>query len=599
MRGLPRLQRKMNQHSGRRHRVRSSPFDSPQDKDGMTMLKKSLIFALCFSLIFPVNVVLAAPSGGQVVRGQANINQSGAKTTINQSSDRAIVNWKNFDIAKHESVTHTMPSRDAAALHRVTGGGGASQLAGELSSNGNIFLVNPAGVVIHKGAKIDTGGFMATTHDIANEDFMKGNYAFTKPGHPGASVVNQGNITVRDQGFAALVAPTVRNEGVIAAKLGKVALASGDAFKLDFYGDDLINFTVPESTVDRLHTTDGTPLGVENTGTIKAEGGVVLLSATQLDGVVSSVVNNGGTVSAASAELKGGKIVFRGEGENVDVVNTGTVTASSDKGDGGYVRMVADGKVKVSGNVEARGADKGGRVDISGKKETIIADAMISTEGEEGGLVRIGGEFHGGSKKSAATEVLNQGFVERFDGLERLASTKTLTVNSASDISSGGQGTLILWSEESTFIMGSLFAKYLETSGRNLSLEIPPRLTKSGIWLIDPDDVIIGDFAGQSITDSKINASWLGEYISTGESVYIEAPNSIVFKKGLIFTSNEYSSIIFSSNYIKIEDNILFKDPNNDSSFMLTPFDRSLYSKVEIGKNVPDYVLFSANFKSL
>ena len=70
---------------------------------------------------------------------------------------------------------------------------------------------------------------------------------------------------------------------------------------------------------------DGTPLaGVENSGSIKAEGGVVVLTAAQLDGIVGSVVNSG-EVSAASAELKGGKITFRGEGSQVDVRNTGTL----------------------------------------------------------------------------------------------------------------------------------------------------------------------------------------------------------------------------------------------------------------------------------
>jgi hypothetical protein len=92
-------------------------------------------------------------------------------------------------------------------------------------------------------------------------------------------------------------------------------------------------------------------------------------------------VNNGGTVSAASAEIRGGKVVFKGEGANVDVVNSGTVTASSENGDGGVVRMVADGKVTVSGTVDAKGAEIGGQVDVSGTKETLIAGANIEAGG--------------------------------------------------------------------------------------------------------------------------------------------------------------------------------------------------------------------------
>ena len=555
------------------------------------MLKKSLIFALCFSLIFPVNIVLAAPSGGKVVQGQANINQSGTQTTINQSSNRAIVNWKNFDINKNESVIHNMPSRDAAALHRVTGGGGASQLAGELKSNGNIFLVNPAGVVIHKGAKIDTGGLMATTHDIANEDFMKGNHVFNKPGQPGAAVINQGNITVRDQGFAALVAPTVRNEGVIAAKLGKVALASGDTFKLDFYGDDLINFTVPESTVDRLHTTDGTPIGVENSGTIKAEGGVVLLSATQLDGVVSSVVNNSGTVSVSSAELKGGRIVFGGEGENVDVKNTGAVAASSEKSDGGVVRMVADGGVRVSGTVEAKGANKGGQVDVSGKKKTVIADATITTEGKEGGLIRLGGEFQGGKKTASTDTALYHGFAERFPHVQELRQTQSLYMDNASSIHAGDDGTLIMWSDGATAVYGNLSAKYLELSGKDLTYGGTQHISDGGMVLLDPTDIIIGNYSGpasESITSSTISASWLSDQSRIGGSMValiVQATNSLTVAADLNFdNSHGYYAEVFlqADNLIKINDGITIR--SNDNNFALYP--TSPNAEIYIGNNV-------------
>ncbi|MBQ7608911.1 MAG: filamentous hemagglutinin N-terminal domain-containing protein [Desulfovibrionaceae bacterium] len=41
-----------------------------------------------------------------------------------------MINWRSFDIAKSESVTHSMPNSSSAALHRVTGCGGASQISG-------------------------------------------------------------------------------------------------------------------------------------------------------------------------------------------------------------------------------------------------------------------------------------------------------------------------------------------------------------------------------------------------------------------------------------------------------------------------------------
>ena len=551
-----------------------------------------LLLFLCANLMLPANIVFAAPKDGTVARGQAKIQQSGLKTEINQSSKKAIINWKEFDIAQKESVQHNMPNAGSAALHRVTGGKGASQLAGELKSNGNIFLVNPAGVVIHNGAKINTGGFLATTSDIDNDDFMKGNYAFTKPGHPGASVINKGNITVRDSGFAALVAPSVRNEGVIAAKLGKVALASGDAYKLDTYGDDLINFTVPDKVVDTLYSTDGTQLGASNTGSIKAEGGVVLLTASQLDGIVGAAVNNGGSISASSAELKGGKIVFRGEGTNVDVVNTGEVTASSEKGDGGTIRMVADSKVTVSGKVEAKGSKKGGTVDVSGKKETVIKATAIHASGEEKGLVRLGGEFQGGRNLGIADAQMNEKFVGRHDEQETLAPTAKLTIDSASKISAGSDGTLIVWSEGNTDIDGSLHGRFLETSGMYLSVNYNPRLSQNSIWLIDPSNVVISNSGDANISSNHINSEWFSSYLGenlTGQydSLYVTASDTITIADSFVFPQNSQGELFFrATNKIAISDDVSIRTSNDiydENYYMALTFSAN---DINLGNNV-------------
>jgi hypothetical protein len=80
---------------------------------------------------------------------------------------------------------------------------------------------------------VNTAGFLATTNDIKNADFMAGRYNFNIPGRPDASIVNKGTITASSGGFAALVAPGVRNSGTITATLGTVALASGNSFTLD------------------------------------------------------------------------------------------------------------------------------------------------------------------------------------------------------------------------------------------------------------------------------------------------------------------------------------------------------------------------------
>ena len=473
----------------------------------MKNIKEVIVLMCCLSLIFPAPIAFAAPQGGKVVGGSANIHQSGTTTTINQSSDRAIINWHSFDIGKNEAVRHNMPSTKSAGLHRVVGGGGASQIQGLLQSNGNIYLVNPAGVVIHKGARVDTNSFIATTRDIADSNFMKGKMVFDRPGRPGAHIINQGTISVKESGLAALVAPTVRNEGLIAGKLGKVALASGDStWKLDMHGDDLITFTVNENDVNALHATDGTPLagaGVENSGSIKAEGGVVVLTAAQLDGIVGSVVNSG-EVSAASAEVKGGKITFRGEGSHVDVRNTGIVDASSAKADGGAVRMVADGAVASSGAVAATGGQKGGKAVLTGRDVALTGKAKIDVSGNTGGgTALVGGNALGkGPERNAKTARVESGAAIHAD-----AKVK------------GDGGQVVVWSDEKTTFDGTITARggreggnggMVETSGKSLKVGDTARVNtlapqgKAGQWLLDPVDFVIaasdGDMTGATVS---------------------------------------------------------------------------------------------------
>ena len=175
-----------------------------------------------------------------------------ANVTVNQSSDKAIINWHTFNIGVGEKTTFVQPNSNSIALNRVTGGMGPSQILGSLDANGQVFVVNRDGIIFGAGAVINTAGFLATTSDIRNEDFMAGRFNFKIPGRPDASIVNTGTITATNGGFAALVAPGVRNSGTITANLGTVALGAGNTFTLDFYGDKLITLGVGDQIAGQV-----------------------------------------------------------------------------------------------------------------------------------------------------------------------------------------------------------------------------------------------------------------------------------------------------------------------------------------------------------
>ncbi len=214
------------------------------------------ILLLTTSAMVPLGIAaaLAGPNGATVVGGAATVQGQGTGTVVvNQSSQNAIINWNTFNIGSGETTKIVMPNANSVELDRVTGGLGPSQILGSLSSNGRVFLVNPDGILFGAGSKVNVGGLLATTHDISNSDFMAGRYNFTGPGNPSASIVNQGSITAQTGGFAALVAPGVRNNtGTITATLGQVGLASANSFALDFYGDRLIQLNVGDSIASRV-----------------------------------------------------------------------------------------------------------------------------------------------------------------------------------------------------------------------------------------------------------------------------------------------------------------------------------------------------------
>ncbi|MDR2462320.1 MAG: filamentous hemagglutinin N-terminal domain-containing protein, partial [Verrucomicrobiales bacterium] len=203
-------------------------------------LYRSALAAFMSALIaFPPGVVLAAPSGGSVSAGGANVSVSGNTTTINQTTGKAVIDWQSFGIKAHETVNFLQPGAAAAILNRVTGAE-ASQILGALNANGRVFLVNPNGILFGSGARVDVAGLMASTLNIRNEDFMAGNFQFAQdPAAQLSYVINRGSIKVADNGFAYLVAPGVENSGLIVAKGGHVALASGRQAYVDFSGEGL------------------------------------------------------------------------------------------------------------------------------------------------------------------------------------------------------------------------------------------------------------------------------------------------------------------------------------------------------------------------
>src|SRR5215831_17314927 len=244
---------------------------------------RPIAHAVAFALLAGVAPAWAGPTGEQVVAGQASVSRAGTNTLVTQGTDRAAINWQGFDIGSSESVRFAQPSASSIALNRVLGQN-PTEIFGSLTANGQVFILNPNGVLFGKGAQVDVAGLVASTLNLSNEDFMAGRYRFSAVplAAAAAGVVNQGDITANG-GYVALIGPQVRNEGTITAANGSVALAAGSEVTVNLNGNKLIGLSVDQGVLYAL---------AENKGLIQAGGGQVLLTAKAADQIIKSVVNN-------------------------------------------------------------------------------------------------------------------------------------------------------------------------------------------------------------------------------------------------------------------------------------------------------------------
>ena len=263
----------------------------------------------------------AAPIGGQVSSGTGAITSSANKTTINQTSQNLAINWQSFGVAANEAVNFVQPNAAAIALNRVTGQN-PSAILGSINANGQVFILNPNGVLFGAGSQVNVGGLVATTLKLSDADFMAGTISFasTLPAGAGQQVVNQGTLTAAQSGYIALLAPEVRNEGVVSAMRGTALLAAGDKVTLKLNNGSLLSYSIDQGSLNAL---------ADNKQLIQADGGQVFMSASAANTLSTAVVNNTGIIQAHTVQNVAGVIKLIGD-IRVGTVNVGgTLDASS------------------------------------------------------------------------------------------------------------------------------------------------------------------------------------------------------------------------------------------------------------------------------
>ncbi|NVO06416.1 MAG: filamentous hemagglutinin N-terminal domain-containing protein, partial [Rhodoferax sp.] len=413
------------------------------------------------------------PTGAQVVAGQATVTQpASAVLQVQQSSQAAVINWQSFDLGSAASVNFLQPSAGSSTLNRVLGSN-PSQIYGRITAPGQVFFTNPGGIYFGPSASVDVGGLVATTHRISDADFMAGNYRFARNGASG-SVVNAGALKAALGGYIALLAPEVRNQGVVVAQLGTVALAAGDLVTLEMLGSQLTSLRVSAAGIQTL---------VDNASAVLAPGGLIILSAQAADQLQGSVVNNSGSLVATGLALRNGRVVLDA-GAHGTALAGGTLNVSHDTGTGGQIR-------------------------ITGKDIVLPSGAqLLATGSQGGGTVLVGGDWQGSGNLPQARSV-------RMEAGAIVDASATLH---------GDGGKVVLWSDihdsgGATTAAGRIAVQggaqggnggQIETSGYRLHIggihvQAGAAQGQRGQWLLDPFDYSIGATEANSIS-SALNA---------------------------------------------------------------------------------------------
>ncbi|HEX8610623.1 MAG TPA: filamentous hemagglutinin N-terminal domain-containing protein [Telluria sp.] len=453
----------------------------------------------------------AAPVSPQVVAGQATFSQQGNVFSITNTPN-TIINWQSFSMGAGDITRFIQQDASSAVLNRIVGQD-PSRILGALQSNGQVFLINPNGILFGRDARIDVGALAASTLGMSNADFLAGKRNFNGPTSAG-SVVNQGAITTPAGGKVFLIAPNVDNSGIITSPQGEVVLAAGHSVQL------------VDSANPDLHVVISSPANAAlNLGQVMAQGGKI--------GIYGALVKQRGLVSADSARVgENGKIVFKASGDAL--LEAGSVTS-------------------------ATGAGKGGDISVQGERVALTGDARIDASGvTKGGSVLFGGGYQG---KNALVRNAQQSVMGKAASIRADAT------------GSGDGGTVVLWSDGATRAFGSISAQgrggkggLVETSGHYLNVEgIRVATGARGTWLLDPFDITIGATGSEVLTDfdqfsdaptsgpSYLNVAALNA-AAPSDDIVIQATNDVLISEAITRTPGSAGSLsIQAGNNITVD----------------------------------------------
>ncbi|WP_085603131.1 MULTISPECIES: filamentous haemagglutinin family protein [unclassified Pseudomonas] len=359
--------------------------------------------------------------GWQNAKGPQQTQVDGKTTvTIEQTADKAILNWETFNVGRNTTVDFAQQS-NWAVLNRVNDPNArASQIQGQIKGNGTVMLINRNGIVFSGSSQVNVRNLVAAAANITDIQFRDRGLYFDSTGSQptftdaagkvlverGASIeTHKPSASTDAGGYALLLGNEVQNNGSISTAKGQTVLAAGDRFyirKGSGTEGNALSTTFGSEVIPGFKA--GAVAGkVSNNGLIQSATGDITLTGHEVvqNGVLlaSTSVATRGTIHLSNPSTDNNGSVTLGQGSATAIMlDSSDMTALDSQHQAALTGVTANNRIRgdqsrieiqSGGSVEFQNGSitlaTGGQVAVSAQRRSLVRDgAMIDVSGAIG-----------------------------------------------------------------------------------------------------------------------------------------------------------------------------------------------------------------------
>jgi len=349
--------------------------------------------------------------GWQNAKGPQQTQVDGKTTvTIEQTADKAILNWETFNVGRNTTVDFAQQS-NWAVLNRVNDPNArASQIQGQIKGNGTVMLINRNGIVFSGSSQVNVRNLVAAAANITDIQFRDRGLYFDSNGtqptftdaagkvlvERGASIdTHKPASSTASGGYALLLGSDVQNDGSISTAKGQTVLAAGDRFyirKGSGTEGNALSTTFGNEVIPGFKA--GAVAGnVTNNGLIQSATGDITLTGHEVvqNGVLlaSTSVATRGTIHLTNPNTDSSGSVTLGQGSATAIMlDSSDLTALDSQHQAALTGVTANNRIR--GDQSRVEIQSGGSVEFQNGSITLATGGQVAVNAQRRSLVRDG-----------------------------------------------------------------------------------------------------------------------------------------------------------------------------------------------------------------